>query len=113
VLALSLAQARLGTHDLGAAGIPASVLVTSAEPCTLCLGAVIWSGVRGLRCAARSRDVVACGFDEGPRPRDWIESLQARGISVTTDLLRDEACQLLHDYCAGGGPVYNPRGGDK
>ncbi|MDO8932870.1 MAG: hypothetical protein Q7U97_10785, partial [Rhodocyclaceae bacterium] len=38
IVALSLAQARLGNHDLGAAGLPACELVTSAEPCLMCLG---------------------------------------------------------------------------
>jgi tRNA(Arg) A34 adenosine deaminase TadA len=113
VLALSLAQARLGNHDLGAAGLPACELVTSAEPCAMCLGAVIWSGVRSLACAARGMDVVALGFDEGPRPADWIGELGARGIAVTTDLLRDEACALLRDYRASGGPIYNARGGGR
>jgi tRNA(Arg) A34 adenosine deaminase TadA len=113
VLALSLAQARLGSHDLGAAGLPACELVTSAEPCAMCLGAVIWSGVRGLVCAARGTDVVAQGFDEGPRPADWIGELQGRGIAVTTDLLRDTACALLRDYRASGGPIYNARGGGR
>jgi tRNA(Arg) A34 adenosine deaminase TadA len=113
VLALSLAQARLGSHDLGAAGLPACELVTSAEPCAMCLGAVIWSGVRSLVCAARGTDVVALGFDEGPRPADWIGELGARGIAVTTDLLRDAACALLRDYRASGGPIYNARGGGR
>jgi tRNA(Arg) A34 adenosine deaminase TadA len=113
VLALSLAQARLGSHDLGAAGLPACELVTSAEPCAMCLGAVIWSGVRGLSCAARGSDVVALGFDEGPRPADWIGELRERGIAVTTDLLRDAACALLRDYRASGGPIYHARGGGR
>ena len=110
VLALSLAQARLGNHDLGAIGLPECELVASAQPCTMCLGAVIWSGVRSLVCAARSDDVVAIGFDEGVRTPDWIGELERRGITVTTDLLRDEACALLRDYQSSGGAIYNARG---
>lgn len=111
MIALSLAQARLSNHDLGAPNLPASVLVTSAEPCMICLGAVIWSGVRGLLCAARSSDVEALGFAEGPRRTDWIDQLQQRGIAVRTDLLRDETCTLRHNHCASGGPIYNARRG--
>jgi tRNA(Arg) A34 adenosine deaminase TadA len=111
ILALSLAQARLGSHDLGAAGLPACELVTSAEPCMMCLGAVLWSGVRRLVCAARGEDVLALGFDEGPRPANWIAELQARGISVETDLLRDEARAVLRAYREAGGPIYNARQG--
>lgn len=111
ILALSLAQARLGSHDLGASGLPACELVTSAEPCMMCLGAAIWSGVRHLVCAARGEDVGALGFDEGPRPGNWIDELQERGISVATDLLRDEACAILRSYHKAGGPIYNARQG--
>jgi len=111
ILALSLAQARAGTHDLGAAGLPACELVASAEPCAMCLGAVIWSGVRGLVCGATGDDVVALGFDEGPRPADWTAELQSRGIVVATGLLRDEAREILRAYRAGGGPIYNARAG--
>lgn len=111
ILALSLAQAKLNNHDLGAAGLPAYELVTSAEPCVMCFGAVIWSGVRNLVCAARGEDVETIGFDEGPRPENWISELETRGITVTTDLLRDAARKLLHDYSACNGMIYNARCG--
>jgi tRNA(Arg) A34 adenosine deaminase TadA len=111
ILALSLAQGRVGNHDLGAAGLPDCELVSSAEPCTMCFGAVIWSGVRGLVCGATSEDVVALGFDEGPRPADWATQLQARGIAVVTSVLREEARALLQAYRSGGGPIYNARSG--
>lgn len=113
VLALSLAQARVGNHDLGAAGLPSHQLVASAEPCMMCLGAVIWSGVRSLVCAARTEDVVAIGFDEGVRTKDWIAELQARGIAVTTDVQRAESRALLAEYRAAGGAIYNARGADR
>lgn len=111
LLALALAQARLGNHDLGAAGLPACELVASAEPCAMCFGAVLWSGVRGLVCAATGADVRALGFDEGPLPPDWPAELHARGIAVTTGVLRAEAGALLRAYRDAGGPIYNPRGG--
>ncbi|MXS80073.1 MULTISPECIES: nucleoside deaminase [Nitrosomonas] len=111
ILALSLAQTKLGSHDLSADGLPACELVTSAEPCVMCFGAVIWSGVRSLVCAARGEDVEAIGFDEGPRPENWIDELEIRGIIVTTDLLRDTACTLLRDYVACNGVIYNARCG--
>lgn len=73
----------------------------------MCLGAVIWSGVRRLVCAARDADIRAIGFDEGPKPRDWREELLARGIGTEVDVGRDEAVRVLQEYVAGGGPVYN------
>jgi tRNA(Arg) A34 adenosine deaminase TadA len=111
ILALSLAQARVGNHDLGAPGLPECELVASAEPCAMCLGAVLWSGVRSLVCAASGADVIAQGFDEGPRPTDWIAQLQTRDIRVETGLLREEALAILRAYRKAGGPIYNARGG--
>lgn len=111
ILALSLAQTKLDTHDLSTDGLPAYELVTSAEPCVMCFGAVIWSGIRSLVCAAFSDDVEAIGFDEGPRPENWMDELEARGIRVTTGLLRDNARALLREYNARNGVIYNARCG--
>ena len=107
MLALTLAQRRLGHYDLGASSFPACELVSSAEPCLMCLGAVLWSGVRYLVCGARGEDVTALGFDEGPKPHEWIGELRRRGIEVRADVLRDEACKILRDYQAAGGLIYN------
>jgi tRNA(Arg) A34 adenosine deaminase TadA len=73
-----------------------------------CFGALFWAGVRGLVCGARSEDAEAAGFDEGPKPVNWAELLSARGIAVTSDVLRLEAAQVIRDYAASGGPIYNP-----
>lgn len=108
VVALILAQQRLGRFDLGGEGLPACELVTSAEPCAMCYGAVLWSGVRRLVCGARREDVERLGFDEGPKPADWPSELQRRGIAVTRDVRRDEAAAVLARYAAAGGPIYNP-----
>lgn len=111
ILALALAQQRIGDYDLGAAHQPAHVLVTSVEPCVMCLGAVIWSGVRSVVCGARDGDARAVGFDEGPKPPAWVDELENRGIQVVRDLMRPEAVEVLHDYAARGGFVYNARCG--
>jgi tRNA(Arg) A34 adenosine deaminase TadA len=110
IVALSLAQAGAGTHDLGAEGRPAAELVSSAEPCAMCLGAVPWSGVRRLVCGARGEDAEAVGFDEGAKPSDWIWALESRGVAVVRDVLRAEAAAVLRGYAESGGPMYNGRG---
>ncbi|QDX80028.1 tRNA-specific adenosine deaminase [Denitratisoma sp. DHT3] len=109
IVALSLAQQRVGGYDLGASRQPAHELVSSVEPCVMCLGAVLWSGVRHLVCGARDGDARAVGFDEGPKPAAWGEELRRRGIEVTLDVLRDQAVSVLRDYAVGGGLVYNAR----
>lgn len=111
VVAIALAQRALGAYDLGAAGLPDHELVTSTEPCAMCLGAIPWSGVRRLVCGARDEDARAVGFDEGAKPIDWPESLRARGIEVLRDVARDDAAAVLRDYAREGGLIYNPECG--
>lgn len=102
VIALALAQRTLGSHDLGPAGLE---LASSSQPCIMCYGAVIWSGIRSLLVGARTEDVRSiAGFDEGPIPEDWAAQLERRGVRVVRDVLRADACAVLRSY---RGPVYN------
>ncbi|HVS01207.1 MAG TPA: nucleoside deaminase [Thermoanaerobaculia bacterium] len=111
ILALGLAQQRLGQWDLGAPGLPPFELVASTEPCAMCLGAVVWSGVRRLVCGARDADARGIGFDEGPKSGDWVEELAARGVDVEQDVCREAAVAVLRAYADGGGLIYNARQG--
>lgn len=108
VVALILAQQKTGNFDLGAEGMGPCELVTSTEPCAMCLGAVHWSGVRGLVCGARGEDAERIGFDEGEKPANWKDALERRGISVVRDVRREEAVDVLREYAEGGGVIYNP-----
>jgi len=44
IVAVMLAQQRLGSFTLAAPGMPAHELVTSCDPCAMCLGAILCSG---------------------------------------------------------------------
>ena len=111
IVAMMLAQKRVGSYDLGGDGLPPMELVSSTEPCAMCLGAVVWSGVRRLVCGARDSDARAVGFDEGPKPDEWIGALETRGISVVRDVGREAAARVLGHYVAQGGMIYNARQG--
>jgi tRNA(Arg) A34 adenosine deaminase TadA len=106
-LAIMLAQARLGTWALGSAGSDSYVLVTSCEPCAMCLGAALWSGVRGLVCGAAKEDATALGFDEGPVFAESWAYLERRGVRTARGVLRSEAAAVLELYRASGGAIYN------
>jgi tRNA(Arg) A34 adenosine deaminase TadA len=106
VMALMLAHARKGTFTLKQPGAPAYELVTSCEPCAMCLGAVLWSGVRRLVYGASRVDAVGIGFDEGPVFADSYRYLIARGIEIVPEVLRAEAAEVLTLYRQLGGPVY-------
>jgi tRNA(Arg) A34 adenosine deaminase TadA len=109
IVALALAQRKTGTYDLGGAGMPPYELATSTEPCAMCFGAIPWSGVRHLATAALDEDAGSIGFDEGPRPEDWIRELESRGIRVTTGVEREAARDVLRLYARNGGHIYNSR----
>ncbi len=106
VVALSLAQRTVDNWDLGAAA--PMQLVSSCEPCAMCLGAVPWSGVSSLVCGANCADAESAGFDEGDKPLNWTLNLAARGMEVTVHVMREEAARVLQEYAATAGEIYNP-----
>ena len=113
VMALSLAQQRLGTFDLGGPGLPAHQLVVNWRPCAMCYGATLWSGVRELVIAGSGPELEALtGFDEGPVHPAWRVELARRGVTLVEDVLRDEACALFRDFGASERLVYNARLGE-
>ncbi len=111
MVAIMVAQKSIESFDLGSQGLPAYQLVSSTEPCAMCMGAVPWSGVRSLVCGARDEDARTIGFDEGDKPSDWPAYLEQRGIRVTRDICREAAADVLRDYVNGGGALYNSRSG--
>jgi tRNA(Arg) A34 adenosine deaminase TadA len=112
VMALSLAQQKLQTYDLGGPGQPAHQLVVNWRPCIMCYGAVIWSGVRSLAVAGSGPELeTITGFDEGPVPPNWAAELQKRGIEVIDGVLHDEASAVFRAFRASGNRVYNARQG--
>lgn len=81
-------------------------LFTSCEPCAMCLGATLWSGVSRMVCAATKDDAQAIGFDEGPVFEQSYEHLEKAGIQVTRNVLREDAAKVLRRY-GDGGIIYN------
>ena len=109
IVALVLAEKSQHSYDLSNHGKQHFTLVTSCEPCTMCLGATIWSGIDHIICAARDEDARTIGFDEGPKPADVNKELKKRNIRITRDIYRDKAILLMQKYCDSGKPIYNPR----
>lgn len=109
IVALIFAQQAIGHYDLGAFTDQHYELVTTAEPCAMCLGAIPWSGIRSLVCGARDEDVRSIGFEEGEKPPNWETALTRRDITVQRDVCRDEAHAVLRAYREGGGEIYNSR----
>jgi tRNA(Arg) A34 adenosine deaminase TadA len=107
MVAIMMAQAQLNCFTLRSADGPVYELVTSCEPCAMCLGATLWSGVRRLVCGASREDAKRLDFDEGPVFPESHAYLEARGIRIVHGVLRDEANAVLELYKSTEGIIYN------
>lgn len=105
---IALLRAQQLRRETQAARTPFT-LYASTEPCCQCFGAVVWSGVTRLVCGACTADAEAIGFDEGPKPAAWPDTLRGRGIEVVLGLRSAEAQTVLRDYANRGGPIYGLR----
>ena len=106
IMAFAAAQASMGRARLNEDG-KRYILATSAQPCTMCYGASIWSGIDEILIGARAEDVMELSaFDEGPLPADWIGELVKRGIAVRRDILREEARAVFELYSRTDGRMY-------
>jgi tRNA(Arg) A34 adenosine deaminase TadA len=107
MLAFMMAEQRVGSYTLGGEDQPEHHLFSSCEPCAMCLGAALWSGIKAVVCGASHEDARAVGFDEGPVFPESYRYLERRGIEVVRGVLRREAVAVLRDYRERGGLIYN------
>ncbi|MDX1677080.1 nucleoside deaminase [Arsukibacterium sp.] len=106
MVAIMLAEQQLQSFSLNADGVKRE-LFTSCEPCAMCLGGTLWSGIKRLVCAATAEDARDLGFDEGPVNDGSYQYLAEAGIEVVRFIQRDAAKQVLQHYAVGGGEIYN------
>jgi tRNA(Arg) A34 adenosine deaminase TadA len=107
MVAFMMAQRAVGTFSLSSPGLPVHELFTSCEPCAMCLGATLWSGVKRVVYGAGREDASRLDFEEGPVFPASYRYLEDRGITIVRDLLRDEARAVLELYRAKNGKIYN------
>ena len=103
--AIKQAEEKLGTYDLSPYNL--SIYVTS-EPCMMCLGGIMWSGIKAVYYGVPSERVSEItGFDEGFKP-DWFEEFKKRGITVYGQIETEAGEKVLKDYVSNGHTVYKP-----
>jgi tRNA(Arg) A34 adenosine deaminase TadA len=107
MVAMMMAQSRVGSYSLRAEGLPAHDVAASCDPCAMCLGALLWSGVSRVLCGARREDAHILEFDEGPVFPESYRYLENRGIEIQRGVLREEALAVLELYRDRGGEIYN------
>ena len=107
MVAFMMAQRAVGAYSLSAPNLPVHELFTSCEPCAMCLGATLWSGVKRVVYGAGREDASKLHFEEGPVFPASYTYLEDRGIEIVRDVLRDEARAVLELYRVKNGKIYN------
>lgn len=103
--AIKLAEKKLGTYDLSPYNL--SIYVTS-EPCMMCLGGIMWSGIKAVYYGVSSDEVSKItGFDEGFKP-NWLSEFKKRGITVYGQIEQEVGEKVLKDYMSNGYTIYKP-----
>ncbi|MDW8141459.1 MAG: nucleoside deaminase [Candidatus Bipolaricaulota bacterium] len=106
VVALMMAHQRLRSFTLNTDPKIQYELVTSCEPCAMCLGAIFASKIKRVVWGASREDATQIGFDEGPVFPESYEYLKARGLEFVGNICRDEAKAVLDLYIQHGGIIY-------
>ena len=83
-------------------------IYVNAEPCIMCAGAIMWSGIKTIYFGVPSKDVERItGFDEGYKP-NWIKEFKKRGITVYGNVEKAAGEKVLEDYVNSGKEIYKP-----
>ncbi len=107
MVAFMMAQRRVASFSLNTPHLAIHELFTSCEPCAMCLGATLWSGVRRVVYGAGRADASRLNFEEGPVFPASYQYLEDRGIEIVRDVLSSDARAVLELYRTNNGKIYN------
>lgn len=107
MVAFMMAQQRVGSYTLKSPSLPVHELYTSCEPCAMCLGTTLWSGVQRVVYGATREDATILNFEEGPVFPESYKYLEDRGIEIVRQVMRSEARAVLELYRSRSGKIYN------
>ena len=103
--AIKAAQKKLKTYDLAPYNLS---LYVTAEPCMMCIGGIMWSGIKNVYYGVPSKSVEKItGFDEGFKPH-WFKEFKKRGIIVYGNIEPELGEIELHKYMNEGKEIYKP-----
>lgn len=98
-------QEKLKTYDLSSLNLK---MYITAEPCIMCIGAIMWSGIKEVYFGVPSKKVEQItGFDEGFKP-NWLEEFKKRNIIVYGNIEPKIGEEVLKRYVESGKIVYKP-----
>lgn len=102
---IRMAEEKFGTYNLAPYNL--SIYIT-AEPCMMCLGAIMWSGIKNVYYGVPSNIVEKItGFDEGFKP-NWHKEFKKRNIKVYGNIELELGIEKLENYVKTGKIVYKP-----
>lgn len=102
---IKAAEKALNTYDLSSHNLR---LYVTSEPCIMCLGGIMWSGIKEVYYGVPSKVVEnITGFDEGFKP-DWFDEFKKRGITVYGNIEVEAGKKVLKEYVSQGHVVYKP-----
>ncbi len=105
--AIKAVEEKFKTYDLAPYNLK---LYVTAEPCIMCVGAIMWSGIKEVYYGVSSKEVEkTTGFDEGFKPH-WFREFKKRGIIVYGNIESELGRQELENYMDEKKTVYMPSG---
>ena len=105
--AIRIAEERFGSWNLAPQDL---TLYTTSEPCMMCTGAILWSGIRTVVYGVPTARVEAiAGFDEGFKTAQWKEECARRGIRVVGPVAVAAGEAVFREYLRLGKVVYVPQ----
>jgi tRNA(Arg) A34 adenosine deaminase TadA len=89
IMAIMIAEMRRRSYTLREPTGPRYELFTTCEPCAMCLGAILWSGLTRVVCGAGRQDALDLGFEEGPVFPESYRYLEDRGVEFVRGVLAE------------------------
>ena len=88
---------RQACQHLGSFNLRGYSIVTSCEPCPMCLGAIYWAHLDHIYFAATAEDAKNIGFDDA-HIATMMHTPAAQRLIPSTQCLQDQAAALMHQW---------------
>lgn len=95
--AIEDAMEHLGGH-LCAEGGKDCVIYSSCEPCAMCMGAILYTGIEKLVYGATLEDSGECVNEILVKAQDVVSNCKNRNIEIVAELHRDKATEVLKNF---------------
>lgn len=95
--AIEDAMDHLGGH-LCAEGGKDCVIYSSCEPCAMCMGAILYTGIEKLVYGATLEDSKECANDILVKAQIVADNCKNRNIKIVPELHRDKAIEVLRNF---------------